>query len=69
MKDIVLVTAVWVREVDGNLHRLAWPDLKGVHHAQILRQQAADSPASAVGTEEMAHALQRTMRTVLRSSS
>lgn len=35
----------------------------------VLRQQAADSPASAVGTQEMAHALQRTMRTVLRSGS
>ena len=35
----------------------------------VLRQQAADSPASGVGTEEMARSLQRTMSTVLRTAA
>ena len=56
---------------DGNLDPDQWLRTYFVAGGlmTVLRQQAADSPASAVGTEEMAHALQRTMRTVLRSGS
>ena len=41
VKDMVLIAGVGVREVQRNPHRLSGPDMNGVEHAAVLRQQAA----------------------------